>query len=519
MLETFEARSPSNGRVLDEFPITSPTDVARAFETARNVQAQWGERTLKARRNALYSLRENIIREREALAQLISDENGKPKFEALAHEVFPTVALLTYFAREIGNRLRPERIPMEIMRHRRSELRYEPLGVVAVISPWNYPFLLPMGEIVMAVATGNAVLFKPSEVTTLIGKRIQKLFEGAGFPKGLVQTLTGDGRTGEAIVQGKPDKIFFTGSVSTGKRILRAAADQLIPVNLELGGKDPMIVLADADLDLATSAALWGSFSNLGQICASVERILVHESIKERFIAKLVKKASTLRQGDPSLARVDLGAITFEKQKSVYDRHLQEARELDLTFHSGGKFSDDRRYLAPTIVSGKRIEESLLYREETFGPTVAITTFTGIDEAIAKANDTNYGLLASVFTANTGLAQAIAKKLEVGTVTINEVVYTAGLSETPWGGRKDSGFGRKHSARGLYEFVHTKHVHSQRFSWLSFKSFWWYPYTPFQYQFFNSAFGLYRRGLLAKIRTVPSFLWNLLQMLKNEPRL
>ena len=519
MLETFEARSPSNGKKLEDITIADADAVKDAYKIARSVQTLWKEKSPKFKKQALLSLRENIIRERENLAQLISEENGKPKFEALAHEILPVVTMITFFAHEAEKHLIPENIPMKIMHHRRSELRHEPLGVIAVISPWNYPFLLPLGEIVMAVVTGNAVIFKPSEVTTLIGKKIQALFESAGFPRGLVQTVTGDGRTGEAVIQEKPEKIFFTGSVSTGKKILKAAAEHLIPVNLELGGKDPMIVLEDADLDLATSAAVWGSFSNLGQICASVERIIVHESIKDRFIEQFIEKTNRLTQGDPSVTRVDLGAITFEKQKLIYERQLNDARAQNLTFHSGGIFSADRRYLSPTILSGENIEKALVYREETFGPMVAVTSFQSIDEAIEKANDTNYGLLASVFTKNTGLGKAIAHKLEVGTVTINEVVYTAGLPETPWGGRKDSGYGRKHSARGLMDFVHTKHIHSPRFPFLNFKSPWWYPYTPFQYQVFDTGYHFYRKSLFAKLRNIPHFLWTLLQMIKNEPRL
>jgi acyl-CoA reductase-like NAD-dependent aldehyde dehydrogenase len=519
MRESIESRSPSNGKKIDSVSIATPEDIREAFIKGRKIQKLWGEKTLRNRRKILLSLRENIIRDRENLAHLISQENGKPKFEALAHEIFPVVALITFFAQELEKTLAPESIPMQLMLHRQSELSYEPLGIIAVISPWNYPFLLPLGEIIMAISAGNAVIFKPSEVTSLIGIKIQELFEEAGFPSGLMQTINGDGKVGEAIILQKPDKIFFTGSVTTGKKILKLAADHLIPVNLELGGKDPMLVLKDADLDLATSAALWGGFSNLGQICASIERIIIHESIKTPFIRLLVEKAEKLTQGDPTEIEVDLGAITFEKQKTVYENQISEAKKLGLTFHCGGTFSNDKRYLSPTIISGEQIEKASVYREETFGPIIAITTFKSIDEAIEKANDTPYGLLASVFTKDMTLAKSISKQLEVGTVTINEVIYTAGLAETPWGGRKDSGYGRKHSARGLYEFVHTKHIHSPRFSWLNFKSFWWYPYSPLQYQFFKSGFLVYRRGWFAKLRSIPTIVWNFLKMIRNEPRL
>jgi succinate-semialdehyde dehydrogenase/glutarate-semialdehyde dehydrogenase len=405
------------------------------------------------------------------------------------------------------------------MKHRESYLNYWPLGVIAVITPWNYPFLLPMGELVMGVLSGNAIIFKPSEVTPLIGLRIQELFEDAGFPKGLISTVIGDGAIGAAIIDQRPAKIFFTGSVATGKKIMRQASDHLIPVNLELGGKDPMIVLADADLDFATSAALWGGFSNSGQICASVERIIVHESIAPEFKRRLGEKVRSLRQGVSREGNNDLGAITFEKQKEIYAAQIREAKERGAEFVTGGEFSADRRFLQPTIVSGKNIEELEIYNEETFGPVVALTTFKSIDEAVEKANRSKYGLLASIITKNHGLAESIAKRLEVGTVTINEVVYTAGIPETPWGGVKETGFGRKHSARGLYEFVNTRHIHKPVASFFVFKSLWWFPYTPFQHATFRQFVEFYRKSPLARLRAFPAWIWNLLHFLKREPRI
>ncbi len=498
----------------------SANDLPQVFTRAKEAQVYWSGLTVKARAKKLLDLRETLITQLDSVSKLISDENGKPQFEAMANEALPILELITYFAKKGPKILKNQTIPMGLMKHRKSYLHHWPLGPVAVISPWNYPFLLPMGEIVMAVLAGNSVVFKPSEITPLIGIKIQGLFEDAGFPKGLVQTVVGDGKIGAAIIDQKPGKIFFTGSVATGKRIMAQAAQYLIPVNLELGGKDPMIVMPDADLDYATSAALWGAYSNSGQICASVERILVHESIAERFNSRLKDKLLTLRQGPSSSERDnDLGAITFEKQKDTYDLQIKNAKDHGAEFLTGGEWSSDRRFLSPVMVTGKNIEALDIYKEETFGPVAAITTYKTFEEAIAKANDSPYGLLASVIGKDLKQAEKIALQLEAGTVTINEVVYTAGLPETPWGGLKDTGFGKKHSALGLLEFVHSRHIHKPRSSLFVFKSLWWFPYTPFQYAAFRQFAELYRNSWFAKLRALPVWLWNFLHFLKDEKRL
>ncbi len=518
-METLTIRNPANGDLVKTIPCSSSQSIPQVMERARKSQKIWGETPLEIRIQKLLDLRERMIQDRHDLAKTIVHENGKPEFEALTNEIFPTVELISYFATQTKKTLRPFSIPMRLMQHRKSTLHYQPLGTVLIISPWNYPFLLPMGEIVMAIATGNSVVFKPSEITPLIGLRIEKLFQDSGFPEHIIQTVIGDGKTGADLIAGKPDKIFFTGSVPTGRKILKSAAEHLIPVNLELGGKDAMIVCDDADIDHATSAALWGGFSNSGQICASVERILVHESVRDEFVREFKRKIETLRQGDPTRSSVDVGAITMEKQRLVYESQIQDAERRGLKFETGGKFSSDRRFLEPTLVVGNDIENSTIYQEETFGPVIALSTFSTDAEAIQKSNHSAYGLLGSVFSRDLKRAEKIALALEVGTVTINEVVYTAGLPETPWGGRKESGYGKKHSAHGLFEFVHTKHIHEPRWSGLQFKSLWWYPYTPLQARFFDSLFGLYQRDYLAKLASLPTILRNLITFISKEPRI
>lgn len=503
---------PRNWETLRTLPVTPLDQIPQILSAARAAQPSWAALSPKKRSQHLLNFKEAVLTHVDEIVELIHKENGKPHFEALAGDVLAAIEVVDFFATKGMRALRDQNICLgnPLVLHRQSYLNFWPVGVVAVISPWNFPFFLPIGEIAMALITGNTVVFKPSEVTPLVGLKIQELFEEAGLPTGVLQTLTGGAEQGAALIQSRPNKIFFTGSVPTGKKISEIASKLMIPVNLELGGKDPMIVLSDANLDYATSAALWGGFSNSGQFCASTERILVHESIHDSFVSKLKEKLPKLKG--------HLGFITYEKQKTVYERQIQEARDKNLDFFSGGNFNPERTQLEPTLVGGSGIEDAEIYKEETFGPVLAITKFRSIEEAVRKANDSPYGLLASIITNNIPLAEEIAKKLEYGSVLINEVGYTASLPETPWGGIKETGWGRKHSLMGLMDFVHVRHIHKPRFHFLKFKSFWWFPYTPFQYQTFRWYLETHRRSWLARLKAIPVLLWNFVQFLKNEKR-
>lgn len=507
-------RSPSSGEVIATLQETTSEQIREAMYACRRAQHDWARLTLKQRSSAIARLRDVLAENHQEVVDLISRENGKPRFEALAGEVMASIDFIAYFEKLAPRLLRPKEIRLgtPLLPHRQSWLEYDPLGVIAIISPWNFPWLLPFAEVVTALLAGNAVIIKPSEATPLCGLKIQELCERAGLPKGLVATIIGDGRAGAELIQARPDKIFFTGSVPTGKKIMAAAAEHLIPVNLELGGKDAMVILDDADLDLASSAALWGSMFNLGQVCASVERILVHEKVADEFTRLLVDKVARLRDED-------LGSITFEKQKSLYDAHLAEAREKGAKFLTGGKWTGDRTRLHPTIISGEVIEKLQVYQEETFGPVVALTKFTSDDQAVAKVNDSRYGLTASVYSRDLRRARAIASRLHAGTITINETLYTAGVPGTPWGGWKESGMGRTHHDEGVFDFVQLRHVHAPRWAWASFKSFWWYPYTKNQMATFRHLTLRHRFGLANKLRAWLGAAWHFIQMVFTEPRL
>jgi acyl-CoA reductase-like NAD-dependent aldehyde dehydrogenase len=509
------SRNPRTGAILKEIPKTSIGSLPQVFDRAARAQQIWSKLSVKQRARKMLHLREVLCRRFKELATVIHEENGKPEIEAIACELVPSMELISYFAKIAPKKLKAQEIRFRnpFMSYRKSTVIHQPMGTVAVISPWNYPFFLAFGDIVCATLAGNAVVFKPSEHSSWIAHKIQELFDEAGFPVDLLQTVYGEGDLGAAIIDQKPAKISFTGSVATGKMIMKHASQYLIPVSLELGGKDAMIVLPDADLDYATSAALWGGFTNSGQVCASIERLLVHESIASSFVSRLKEKIALLS------SETDLGVCSIEKQKLVYEEHLQDAKSRNLEFLTGGILSADRTRMLPTLVSGNGVEDSKIYNEETFGPVIAVTTFKSIQEAIDKTNRNPYGLAASVISKDLSLAEEVAAELKVGSVMINEAVFTAGLPETPWGGVKDSGFGRKHSENGLLEFTHLKHVNRPRFGIFTFKSWWWYPYSDFQKQFFNAWGDMYCSGFFDKLLRFPHLLWTMLQFLKNEPRL
>ena len=327
-MEFVVSRDPVKNQTIEEFPFTSLDAIPQVYDRSRMAQEAWRETSLKHRADKLKNLREAILDQTPSLVDLISRETGKPHFESLSQDIFPTVSSLTYLIHSGPKTLRDRSIHLKnpLFWHRRSYFQFIPHGCVLIISPWNFPLFLALGEIAPALLAGNSVIFKPSEHTSMVGLKIQALIEEAGFPLGLVQTTLGDGNVGSALIHQGPDKIFFTGSVKTGRIISTLAGEKMIPATLELGGKDPMIILSDADLDYASSAALWGAFANSGQMCASVERILVHESIAADFTDLLKRKVASLRVNPDQLNDTDLGAIAVDSQKDVYTEQLKEAQ-------------------------------------------------------------------------------------------------------------------------------------------------------------------------------------------------
>ncbi len=544
---------PATGREVGRVRVTTPDEVREAAERSRQVFHMWKTTSFAERRRLVMRAREVILDEMEAIAEMISAESGKPKGEAIAFEIAPVLDLMQWISRSAEKMLRPRRVGIGLfgLLGRSSRVVYHPLGVVAIIPAWNYPFSIPLGEAVMSLMAGNTVVIKPSELTPLTGVKIGEIFEKAGFPKDAVQIVSGAGETGAALVEAAPDKIAFTGSVATGRKIAEAAAKNLTSVVLELGGKDPMIVLADADLEAAANAAVWGAFCNAGQNCASVERLYVHESVAEALTRRIVEKTKKLKIGPGTDPDVSVGPMSSERQIRIVEQHVDDFREAGAVILTGGERSADTPvrmsvastrtsenhegasadtdrfaggtgdadrsvraplYYEPTVITGATNDMRPM-REETFGPTLPICTFTTEEEAIALANDTEFGLTASVWTRDIARGRRIAEQIEAGSVCVNEHLYTHGIGQTPWGGFKNSGRGRTHGLEGLLELVQPQHIHANRITLLP--DAWWMPYSPTALETFRGFATKFATGSLLKTATLLPQLWKRIKELRK----
>lgn len=493
---------PSTGAEIGRVPLMEAADVAAAVSRARAAQPAWAKLSYRERARLILRAREIVLDQLDDIATLVSRETGKPVTEAISMEIVPTLDLMHYFAENTKQILKRRRIGLGqySFMARTSYIVYKPLGVVGIISPWNFPWATPLDEVVMALMAGNAVIVKPSELTPLTALKIADVFKQAQLPGGLLEVVTGDGSTGAAVVDAGVNKIMFTGSVNTGKRVAEAAAKHLTPVVLELGGKDPMIVLADANLENAARAAIWGAFCNSGQACASIERCYVHESIADKFVDLVVKETKLLKQGNALASEVDVGAMTNERQLKIVEDHVSDAIERGADVRAGGHRVNESGgwFHEPTVVTG--VDHSMkLMRDETFGPVLPIMTFRTDEEAVRFANDSIYGLTASVFTGDLDRGKRLAEQIDAGTVMVNEVVYTHALSQTPWGGMKQSGYGRTHGGLGLLELVAAQHIHVNALPGLA--DVWWFPYTKRAGELFRDFARRFTTGSL--IRSIP----------------
>lgn len=472
------SHDPATGEEIGRAPLLEASEVAAAVEKARAAQPAWAKLSYGDRARFILRAREIVLDQLDDIAKLISCETGKPVTEAIAMEIVPTLDLMHYFASNTKQILKRKRIGLGQYNYmaRTSYIVYKPFGVVGIISPWNFPWATPLDEVVMALMAGNAVIVKPSEFTPLTALKIGEVFKQAQLPDGLLEIVTGDGSTGAALVESGVNKIMFTGSVNTGKRVAEAAAKHLTPVVLELGGKDPMIVFEDANLENAARAAIWGAFCNSGQACASIERCYVHQSIADKFVDIVVKETKLLKQDKPSSGDIDVGAMTNERQLEIVEEHVSDAIQHGANVRAGGHRLNESPgwFHEPTVVTG--VDHSMkLMRDETFGPVLPIMTFQTDEEAVRLANDSIYGLTASVFTGNFARGKRIAEQLDAGTVMVNEVVYTHAVAQTPWGGVKQSGYGRTHGSLGLLELVSAQHIHVNAMPGIA--DVWWFPYS------------------------------------------
>jgi acyl-CoA reductase-like NAD-dependent aldehyde dehydrogenase len=507
--------NPATGAEIGSVKSFSAEDVKIAVEKSKTAFRTWRVSSFSERKRLIMKAREIILAEMDEIALLISNESGKPIAEALSMEIAPVLDLMQYFARKTEKLLKPRKIDIGLysLLGRSSKIIYQPLGVIGIIPAWNYPFSIPLGEIVMSLMAGNTVVLKPSELTPFVGLKIGEIFRKAGIPENVVQIVTGDGATGAALVESAPDKIMFTGSVATGKKIAESAAKNLTSVVLELGGKDPMIVFADANLELAADAAVWGAFCNSGQSCSSVERLYVEESAAEKLTQLIVEKTKKLRQGAGNLETTDVGAMSSEKQLKIVADHVTDFEEDGAKVLTGG--NSKGLFFEPTVISGATNSMRAM-REETFGPTLPIAVFKTEEEAVKLANDSEFGLTASVWTSDLTKGKRVAERIEAGTVCVNEVLYTHGIGQTPWGGFKNSGRGRTHGIEGLMELVQPQHLHVNKI--LLVPNAWWMPYGANAIKTFKGFAKYFASGsLIETAKLTPQLLNRIKELIKKRP--
>ncbi|HEX4011396.1 MAG TPA: aldehyde dehydrogenase family protein [Solirubrobacteraceae bacterium] len=473
-----ESFNPTTGASLGAVPVTASEDVAAVVDSVAQVQPFWSQLTLRDRARYLQRAAQVLIDEADEIRDLIVAEQGKPRNEAFSMEVLPTIDALHWIAGEGPRLLADERVPMPqlFLKTKQSAFTYEPLGVVGVISPWNYPWSIPFSEVALALMAGNGVVLKPASLTPLIGERIVHVFERAGVPEGLVRAVHGPG-TGAALVRSDVAKVFFTGSVETGRGVGEECARRLKGCVLELGGKDPMLVLPDANLDHAIAGALWGSFANAGQTCAGIERAYVMRSVADRFIAGVIAGARALQIGDPIGWDTEIGPMVSREQFDLVSELVDDAVAAGARLECGGPLAVAPAglagdFYAPTVLTGVTHEMRIM-REEIFGPVLPIVVVDSEEEAVAMANDSDFGLGASVWTADRMKGERIARELESGMVWINDHMFSHGACQCAWGGVKQSGLGRTHSKFGLYECVEVK---LRVWEPSTIRNPWWHPY-------------------------------------------
>lgn len=481
-MKRLQSINPATMEVSGEVDVTDPSEVEGIVQDTRKVQGIWGSTPRSERIACLKRLRRKLIDEADRIVLAVHSDTGKPKGECYSTEVFSSVTMAAY-CEDLLKRFRFEQKvdqgPMSLMcgfMGRRSYIEYKPHGVIGVISPYNFPFAIPFTEIVMAVAAGNAVILKPSSDTPLSGHLIQQLFEESGFPKGLVVAVSGPG-VGSALTASSVDKIVFTGGSDTGVQVMKDCADRLIPVVLELGGKDAMIVMDDADIERSTECAVWASFVNSGQVCVSVKRIYVQRSVYGTFLEKFAGRASSLRQGNGwEDEEVSVGPMInmreLKRMESVCAEIVQQGGRIVI----GGKRNPSLKgcFFEPTIVADLPCDAEIVDRE-IFGPIVCVFPFDTEEEAVRMANDCSFALAGSVWTKDLAKGRRIASKLLSGTIDVNNAVYTYGLPATPWGGCRMSGIGTTHAEEGFRQMMRPHHVHVDKGRHR--RDPWWMPYN------------------------------------------
>jgi acyl-CoA reductase-like NAD-dependent aldehyde dehydrogenase len=472
-----ESFNPATGELVGTVETLTPRKVQGVVDDVAEVQPFWAALSLEDRARYMRRASDVILDELDDLADLLTREQGKPRLESYTMELLPTIDALKWIADNGPDILGDEKLSFSqvLFLTKKGKFTYEPYGVVGVIAPWNYPWSIPFGEVAMALMAGNGVVLKPASLTPLIGERIRMTFEKAGFPEGLVRTIHGGGRIGDALVKSTAGKIFFTGSVEVGRKVGVECAKRMKGSVLELGGKDPQIVCADADLANAVSGSVWGSFANAGQTCSGIERVYVHKDVAGAFLEGVVRETERLTVGDPGEWTTEIGPMVSSEQAELVTELVDDAISNGAKRLTGGQVKvagEKGKFIAPTVLTGVTHEMRIM-KEEIFGPVMPVITVDSEEEAIRLANDSEFGLGASIWTTDRDKGERMARQIESGMVWVNDHSYSHGACQCAWGGVKDSGLGRSHSKFGFYECVNVKLV-----TWEPGRTrdMWWQPY-------------------------------------------
>jgi acyl-CoA reductase-like NAD-dependent aldehyde dehydrogenase len=516
---TLECRNPATLEKLGDVPVFDRAAVAAKVARAQKAQRRWGAASFAERRRVLVNLLDYIVAHQDEICRICARDSGKTFVDAMLGEVIPVCEKLRYTISHGERDLASERRGSGILLHKRARVDYVPLGVIGVLCPWNFPFHNVFCPVIPALFAGNAVVVKVSEWTSWSAADFQHIFDEAlstsGWDKELVQIITGAGETGQALVQSGVDKVFFTGSPGNGKKVMAAAAETLTPVVLELGGKDPMIICDDADLDQALGTAMLGVFTACGQMCVAAERLYVFSAIYDEFVRRVSERVRALRQGPPTEdagGQYDVGAMTMPRQLEIIERQVEDAKQKGARVLAGGRRNPSLRgqFWEPTVLVDVT-HDMAIAREETFGPVMTIVRVADEDEAVRLANDCAYGLGSSVFTRSPARGERIARRISAGMTVINDYGLAYMIQSAPFGGVRISGFGRINGREGLRACCNIKTVVSDRLPIHQAVSF--YPVKKATFPLLQNAVSIiYGRALLSRFRAIGSLAANLWRM-------